>query len=522
MSVNIIYKDEYLGITEKNGEIYVETFKKGYPLGNLASLLAQHTEIELASINTLRRSIMTAPAGPEKIGELKERIKLDVSPDGLTATITFNVPADELSPSFVQKLEQEIMSLLIKKGIVYGVNLGFLRDGLVAGKPYIVANGAAAVNGVDSVIKMYELLESKPEIRDDGKADFFDMRLINHVDPGDWLGERIEAIEGKSGKTVRGEEIKPVKGKTFALNYNRNSVKEVAEGGKTVLYSRLCGAVNYTNGKIGVSNHLEIDGDVGVITGNIKFDGCLTIKGTILDGFSVEATDDIEINSQYGLGNIKGLVSTNGSIYIKGGISTKEKVEIRAAKNIYVKFADNVRIICNETVHIGYYSLNSDICASDVVFDSMNGQVIGGHIRANIHFLVPYCGSDMERRTTIEVKGFNRQSLVSRLDEVFREIGMKKKEQQKIKLQSSEMSGRGISSAALSDRLYKLREEIKSLEEERKRIAVYLKTKGDGEIAITRRLYPNCSIILGGMHAKAPPDVYAVTFYLKDGEIKQM
>jgi len=39
-------------------------------------------------------------------------------------------------------------------------------------------------------------------------------------------------------------------------------------------------------------------------------------------------------------------------------------------------------------------------------------------------------------------------------------------------------------------RMSELKAELKSLEEEKKNIARYLKTKGEGEIAITKRFIP--------------------------------
>lgn len=519
MSANIIYSDEYLAITAEKNDVFVESFKKGFTLDKVSSILSAHPEIGITNLSALRSSLMSAPVKPQKIGELRERVHLEVTPSALTATVTFNLSQDELNSNDI--LRSEILKLLDHNGIIYGINLDFLNKELRPGIPYTAAQGIPAEDGTDARITMYELRESKPEIRKDGKVDYYEMQLINRVKPGDWLGERLEATDGKTGKTVRGEEIKPVKGKTAVLNYDRNSVAEVSTEGKATLYSRLSGAVNYTSGRISVSNHLEINGDAGVSTGNIKFDGYLTIKGTILDGFTVEATRDIEINSELGLGNIKGLISTNGSIYIKGGISAKERVEVRAARNVFVKFADNARIICGETAHIGYYSLNCDISARDVIFDSSNGQVIGGHIKSEIHISVPIGGSEMERKTTLEVTGFDRQTLATRLDEVFHEIGMKKAEQQKLKSGADTGMG-GTDPASLSDRIYLLREETKSLEEERKYIAGYLKAKGDGEISITKRLFPNCAIILGGRNAEYKPDTVMATFYLKDGEIKQI
>ena len=519
---NELYSDEYLRIYLNQNNVMLETYKRGFQINQITHIFSERPELVLTNISALRSSIVSAPAIPVKIGKLKDKIDLEISPDELTAEVTFNLSEEELANTPKELLRGKLAALLEKNGIVFGINLGFINEDLSPNRPYIVAYGVPAKDGSDAIVRMYELTESKPEVGEGGKVDFYDMKLINRVKPGEWLGERIEATNGTPGKTITGEEIEPQPGRTAALVYDKNSVVEVTTGNKTTLVSKLAGAVNYTNDRINVSNHLEIEGDAGVATGNIKFDGYVTIKGSINDGFSVEATKDIEINGQYGLSNIKSLVSTQGSIYIKGGVSSRERLEITAAKSIYVKFADNVRLVCGETAHIGYYSINSEIIAKDVVFDSINGQVIGGCIKSEIHISVPICGSEMERKTTLEVVGFNRQSLVRRLDEVFSDISIKKTEMQKLKMQSHVSSSRNSSGANISDKLFNLKEEIKLLEEERKQIAIYLKTKGDGEISVSRRLYPNCFIILSGIYAETSPDIMAQTFYLKDGEIKMI
>lgn len=62
--------------------------------------------------------------------------------------------------------------------------------------------------------------------------------------------------------------------------------------------------VTYKDGKIAVGNHLIIDGDVGIETGNIEFDGSFTVQGIVQSGFSVKATKDISI-----LGGLQNLAS---------------------------------------------------------------------------------------------------------------------------------------------------------------------------------------------------------------------
>jgi uncharacterized protein (DUF342 family) len=519
MSIVTIYNDEYLSITSENKDVYLETYKRGFDFNKLSEILANHPEINLTNTSVLRNSIIKAPIQPQIIGELKERINLEMSSDGLTATVTFNLPLSELQDASRDSLVQETVALLSKKEIIYGINLSIFREKLEPGKPYVIAKGINAIDGKDAEITMYELMESKPKIDEDGKVDFYDLKLINRVNPGDWLGERIEPTEGKPGKTVKGEIIQPAKGKTLPLHYDKNTVRESSLPGKTVLYSRLSGAVNYSDGKVAVSNHLEVKGDIGISTGNINFDGYLTINGTIHDGYSVEATKDIEINGNYGISNVKSLISTEGSIFVKGGVSAKEKVEISAAKNIYVKFADNVKIVCGESAHIGYYSLNSDIIAKNVVFDSSNGKVIGGSIKSEIHVSVPYCGSDAERRTTIEVIGFNRQALMERLEYVLKELSMKRLEQKKLKQYSLSGPEYGQPLPGVSDSLFRIKDNIKALEEERKALSLYLKIKGDGEIEISKRIYPNCSITLGGNTIEIKETLMNMTYILKDREI---
>lgn len=525
MCAMVIFYDEFLKISIENKDVFIETYKKGFPMEKLAAVLAQHPEIGLTSAATLRNSINNAPSSQQKIGEVKDRIHIETDLPGLTAYAAFNLPEEELALASREKLNLELNAVLSKNGIVHGINTELIPEELKPGKSYIIANGTPAIDGDDAVIRMYELMDAKPEIRQDGRVDYYDLKLINRVNPGDWLGERIEETEGTPGKSVKGEVIKPVKGKTAALNYDKNSVIEITSSGKTELRSRLNGAVNYTNGKISVSSHLEIEGDVGISTGNVKFDGYLTVKGTVNDGFSVEATKDIEINSAFGLGSIKSIISSHGSIYIKGGISSKEIVEIYAAKDVFIKFADNVHITCGRTAHIGYYALNCSVTAKEVIFDASNGQTIGGHITAEVRVSVPLAGSEMERKTVIEVTCFNRAAYVEKLDELFHLIGNKKLEQQRIKtVSTSDKAGSGNSAGAggTSDQLYLLKDEIKALEEERKSIAGYLKAHGDGEISVTKHLFPNCSIIFRGIPAEIPHGTVAATFYMKDSEIKTL
>jgi hypothetical protein len=89
-------------------------------VSQLTSILAKHPEIMLTNISALRGSIATAPSSPVKFGELIKKIYVDISSDGLTAEVTFNMSSVELSAFPKENLINELKALLDSHGIVFG------------------------------------------------------------------------------------------------------------------------------------------------------------------------------------------------------------------------------------------------------------------------------------------------------------------------------------------------------------------------------------------------------------------
>lgn len=446
----------------------------------------------------------------------------------MTATIIFNVEKEELVADNRINLIKELVPKLKSKEIIFGIKNELLKEELEAGKSYVIAEGTPVENGVDSRIKMFEIKEVKPETFEDEKVDYYDMTLITTVEENTWLGERIEATMGKPGRTVKNEILEPVKGKTFPLHYDKKSVYEVAEGNKTVLYSKEYGAVYFLDGKIATMNPLVIEGDVGPKTGNIIFDGYLIIKGTVNDGYYVEATKDIEIKGELGLGNVKGIVSSGGSIFIKGGVLSKGSTEIIAAQNVFTKFADNAKIICEESVHMGYYCFNSFISAREVVFDSMKGQIIGGEIKAKTKVVVPILGSELEKKTTVEVSGFDKEKIKKDLEEITLQLTSIKKEYQNVKdsiffLEKQEELSKYQMKLKFDNlnRVEEIKAEIKKLDTQRRILESYIETRGDGEVRITKKIYPNCTINIKKQLTEITVPTFATTFYVSDGKLRK-
>jgi len=71
-------------------------------------------------------------------------------------------------------------------------------------------------------------------------------------------------------------------------------------------------------------------------------------------------------------------------------------------------------------------------------------------------------------------------------------------------------------------KLSELKGQLKSLEEERKNLSRYLTAKGEGEIAITKKVYSNCIIIIKNMQTEIKEACLATTFFAADEEIKRI
>lgn len=141
----------------------------------------------------------------------------------------------------------------------------------------------------------------------------YELQLIDNVVQGQWIGEKLPATLGDEGTSVKGNPISAKSGRDYKLKYDPNTVlHKVDASGKETLLAKNNGAVKMKNDKICVDNHLIINGDVEYTTGNIDFDGYVTVTGTVKDKFNVTATYDISINGPMGIGAIGLIESKKG------------------------------------------------------------------------------------------------------------------------------------------------------------------------------------------------------------------
>lgn len=526
----ILFSNSYIKLIEADDGFYIESYKNGYTLEEFNEVLLNFPQIKITNFIALRNAILNAPRFISKFAEKRERVEITVSKDHLKAFATLYIPQSELTEANREKISLEILEALQDKGVVYGIIQDALLKEFKAKTKFLIAQGKLPIDGKPSEIKMYEIKEPKPKITEDGKVDHYELNLINKVEKGGWLGERIDATPGEPGKSVFGEEIPAKHGKQLPLLYDKSSIEEVydKEKGITVLVAKKPGAVFYKNDIIYVYDYLEIEGDVSFETGNINFDGFVNIKGSIDDNFSVEAKNDIEVLGPMGIGGINKVHSKNGCIYIRGGIAGKNKARIFCKQNLYTKFASDCIIECDGTVHIGFYAINCYIRAKQVIFESKNSRIIGGRIDAEIKVVANEVGNRTEIPTVINVKGFNRKKFKDTFDNINSSIKELNEELAQLRHRAAIYRG----STNLSEKhqyefkrivrdISNLRDELKKLQAERKNYLSYLRAKGEGEISIFGRIHGNTTFEIKNIQKSFMDQTRGpITYYVLENELK--
>ena len=313
------------------------------------------------------------------------KVKVDVSGDDMRAAMTFIAPengGDHISLDMVN-------AILIEYGVEHGVDWDEIRRMITPptyGREFTAARGKVPVNGRDSKIQyLIELERSlKPKEREDGTVDYRELGIINPVLKDQALIEKTPATDGEDGYTVRGRELKAVKGKDTPILTGLNT--QLTEDHLQLVAAKT-GHVEFVNDRVCVYDVFTINCDVSHETGNIKFDGGVVINGNVMKGYTVDVKGNITIKG----GSEGANIFAGGNIVINGGVNGGK---IKAGGNIRGKFFQMCDVLAGGNVYANAV-VNCDIrCGSSLII-SGGGRAafMGGSCMAGESLQTMYIGS---------------------------------------------------------------------------------------------------------------------------------
>ena len=498
-----IFKNEHFEIIVQNDKTYINTFKVGFQLKDFDQILRKLPRIKLTNFGTLKNALNIVSNTPQEFGDYLPSVEIEISKDKMQASIILRESLMSIRDN-KEELKMKINELMVQHNIVHGA-LPINLDQASPGKSILIAQGTPPKKGDDAVITYLQLPERKPVIREDGKADYFDMNFIFEIKEGMWLGEKIPPTPGIPGTAVDGTIILPQPGKDAQLRYDRQSAYEVEEEGKIILRSRINGVLEHVQGLISVNRHLPINGDIGLETGNINFDGSVSVKGTVLSGYSIVAKGDISIEAPEGVSGAKLIRSVDGDVFIRGGIFGLGETVVEAGGNIFVKHVNEASLTAIGDITVGFYSMGSNLKASSINLDFRKGKIVGGTAVASKSITVAITGNRLERRTELIINSMNKQDVMLMIQE--RAATLKKLQEENGQIETTINRYVGIGSSLNTNQIsaYEQAKQVlnrnrgimESLDREIKKMMEDLRESGNEEIYVAKEANPGTYIQIG-------------------------
>ena len=304
--------------------------------------------------------------------------KVQVSSDGLEATMTFKIPDGKNEvPKFTAA---QLLGFLSNANVSFGIDqemLARLADSPIYGRPIKVASGTPQQQGTPGY---YEYLfdtnfNRKPTIRPDGTADYMSIKTIETVQEGDVIATYHPAVQGSRGMSVRGQilEPKPVRDlpPLIGRGFDRSS-------DNLTYTAKIDGKIEVNQGKILVSPVHEVQGDVGIETGNIKFNGDVIVHGGVHDGAVIDAAGNVIIH-----GLIEDCdIHAGKDLFLLSGIKGNEKTIIDCKGSITAQFVEYAIITCAGNITADYFFKSKISCDGHIELNGNNASIIGGYVSA--------------------------------------------------------------------------------------------------------------------------------------------
>jgi len=303
----------------------------------------------------------------------------------------------------------DVQARLDEIGIVSGID--FERIALAVTEksynaPVVVARAKEPVHGTDARIDCLFPREFKmqPKETDHQKVDFRELTLIYAVAQGDVLARKIPATPGEPGITITGKTVPAKPGKDVKFSAGRNTI--ISSDAMEVT-AAIAGQPFLKGRAVFVEPVYTIKGDIDYSVGNIDFKGSVKIDGNVVSGFSVKATESIEID-----GVVEDCIIEAGmDVFIKGGILGADKGIVKAGRDFSALFVENCSVEAGRNIVVGD-ALNSELSAGDSIDVALGkGRVIGSKLGAQNLAAMNTLGSDIAGKTQVSV-GYDPKTVV--------------------------------------------------------------------------------------------------------------
>ncbi|MBE3598848.1 MAG: DUF342 domain-containing protein [Limnochordaceae bacterium] len=223
-------------------------------------------------------------------------------------------PAEEEPPPPVTLAEVE--EALRKASVRFGIDGQAIQRALAEppGEPVLVAQGEPAVEPVDGKVELKFEERSRASVNLQAeRIDLFDRGAITWVEPETVLAVITLPQEGRPGTNVLGRTVPVRRAKAASIKAGKGC--RASEDGTRIVATQ-AGRPQLSGSVISVVPVYEVQGNVDVATGHVRFAGDVHVRGDVMENLEVTAGGEVRVG---------GLVSY-AKILAGGGVSVGRSI----------------------------------------------------------------------------------------------------------------------------------------------------------------------------------------------------
>lgn len=448
--------------------------------------------------------------------------EIAVAEDKMSASILVNSPVGGGRDITLQ----ELRDMLDQMGIEYGIDEDKLKD-IVENELYNqvfqFAEGTPAIDGTNGKIKDYfpRHKEVKFASKENDSIDFKSTNYIHNVKAGELVCELTPPEPPQDGVDIFGNTV-----------YGKPGIMPPIPQGKNVVYNEEkdklltgCeGNLSFRSGRFHVEKILNIGGNVDNSVGNIDFTGSISIKGDVLEGFTVKAKGDITV-----MGIVEGAtLISGGSITLYKGMRGMKSGVLEAAGDITAKFLEDSKIYARGDIQAEYI-INSEVsCGNNLTLTGRRAAFIGGVCSVYNVMNVKTVGA-MSQITTLVTLGVTPQLLgeVENLKKDIADITAQLDECKKNITYLNTRQKAGTISPSQTEKLNELKIWLpintmkqKKMKDQMQKLTLQLKEVKKSRL-IAREVYGGTIISIGDSRLVISRKEENCSYYYMDGQIKR-
>jgi len=330
-------------------------------------------------------------------------LQIDLSDDESKAYLNVIPPKEVVEELSLEKVIEELKEKNILQGINYKI-IEKIIEKKIYYEPTVVSRGKTAKNGKNGFPELLFLPEKSRPV-EGAKINLNEIPVLQKVEKGQKLVRIEMASMGQDGYTITGRLIVSKPGKQFRIRPGRNTQFN-PEG--THIVATKSGVVCINNDSISVENFKVIN-KVDATTGQVRFDGIISIRGNVSDRCSVEAVR-IDIGGSVGKARLRSI----GEIRVAQGING---AVVQCGSSLRANNILDTQAIVGEHAIVEENVLNSKIyCGSTFQILSKSGYFSGGEIQAGSLIRIPNVGLSKTKGKIKDSKNENDDFIQSILE----------------------------------------------------------------------------------------------------------